>query len=174
MARRLSLLLLFTFVLIAHVAAGPDEAGMLAKESARIKRRKELQSSFNSAERLVAEKIEAFALQPVRDWEGAVEDLVGEPALVLANPLRYYILDDDWEVQAFACFLVGRAGLVDLLPELEQAFDDARYPIIRRTAVEAANTFARGARPAAAHPLLRKGIVDEEPGVRLLAVEGLE
>ncbi|MHC4973659.1 MAG: HEAT repeat domain-containing protein [Planctomycetota bacterium] len=167
-------------LLLAAVPAGADDKEdkeaarkARAKEEARIQRRVALKTAFNSAEKLVAGKFEKFALQPIRTWEGAMEAVLKEPKAALLNPIRYYLLDEDWEVQAFTCVVIGRAGLVELLPELEQAYADARYPIIRRKGVEAAATFAKAKRKEAL-PLLTKGLVDAEPGVRMLAVEGME
>ena len=132
--------LLPLLLLLAAVPAGADdkEAARLAreKEEARIQRRIELKKAFNSAEKLVQQKFEAFALQPIRTWEGAMAAVLKEEKAALLNPIRYYLLDEDWEVQAFTCVVIGRAGLAELLPELEQAYADARYPIIRRKAVE--------------------------------------
>ncbi|MHC4164841.1 MAG: HEAT repeat domain-containing protein, partial [Planctomycetota bacterium] len=168
-----ALLLLF----LAVVPAGADDKAAArearAKEEARIQRRVALKTAFDSTEKLVAEKFEAFALQPIRTWEGAMAAVLKEPQAALLNPIRYYLLDEDWEVQAFTCVVTGRAGLVELLPELEQAYADARYAIIRRKAVEAAATFAK-AKKKEALPLLTKALVDAEPGVRMLAVEGME
>jgi HEAT repeat protein len=167
----------FLLLLLAALPAGADDKAAArearAKEEARIQRRVALKTAFNSIEKRVAEKFEAFALQPIRTWEGALAGVLEEPTGALENPIRYYLLDEDWEVQAFTCVVIGRAGLIGLLPELTQAYADARYPIIRRKAVEAAATFARAKRKEAL-PLLMQGLADTEPGVRLLAVEGME
>jgi len=169
--RRVLLLLL---VLAPFAAQADERAEALAKEQARIKKRKELKQGFNSVAKLVAERIEEFALQHVRRWDSAVQALLKERPEALADPLRYYMLDEDWEVQAFACYLCGRTNMAALLPELEQTFVDARYPIIRRKAVEAAASFAKRDKVAAATSLLHKGLEDAEPGVRRIAVEGCE
>ena len=164
-------------VLLVVVTAGADDKEAArkarAKEEARIQRRIALKTAFDSTEKLVAEKFERFALQPIRTWEAAMTAVLKEPPAALRNPIRYYLLDEDWEVQAFACVVIGRAGLAGLLPELEQAYADARYPIIRRKAVEVAATFAK-AKKKEALPLITKGLTDAEPGVRMLAVEGME
>ncbi|MHC4548883.1 MAG: HEAT repeat domain-containing protein [Planctomycetota bacterium] len=165
--------LLLAAVLPAGAGEKEEARREREKEEARIRQRVALKKDFNAAEKIVAEKFEAFALQPIRTWDSALAAVLAEPKEALGNPVRYYLLDDDWEVKAFACFVVGRAGLLDRLPEVMQAYDDARYPIIRRKAVEAAATFAR-AKHQEALPLLEKGLADEEPGVRLLAVEGME
>jgi HEAT repeat protein len=150
------------------------EAAAQAKEEARIHRRRELRDAFTAEEKIAADRFEAFALEPIRDWDKGLRNVLAEPPEALRNPLRYYLLDDDWEVQAFACRVTGGAGLADLLPELEQAYDDARYPVIRRMAVEAAASFARAKQEPLATALLDKGLKDAEPGVRLHAIDGLE
>ncbi|MEE8107447.1 MAG: HEAT repeat domain-containing protein, partial [Planctomycetota bacterium] len=129
---------------------------------------------FTSLDKIVAQKLEDFALDPIRNWEAAEASLVREKVEGLHDPIRYYLLDVDWEVQAFVCYYAGRRGLVDLLPEIEETYDEAKFAIIRRKAVEAAVAFAKGKRGAEAHEFLKKGLIDKEPGVRLLAVEGLE
>jgi HEAT repeat protein len=167
---------LLLLVLVALPAGAEDKEAARearAREEARIQRRVALKTAFNSAEKLVAERFEAFALQPIRAWEGPMAAVLRESKEALLSPIRYYLLDEDWEVQAFTCVVTGRAGLVELLPELAQAYADARYPIIRRKAVEAAATFAQ-ARRKEALPLLTRGLTDAEPGVRMLAVEGME
>ncbi len=169
-------------VLAAALSAGAQdgaaekkarEAAERAKEEARIARRKELRDAFTAPEKFAADKFESFALEPVRDWEAGMRSVLAEPPEALRGPVRYYLLDDDWEVQAFACRVAGRGGLSDLLPELAQAYDDARYPIIRRAAVEASAAFAAAGK-AEATTLLDKGLRDAEPGVRLHAIDGLE
>lgn len=145
----------------------------LKKEQERIARRKALKGAFNSSERIVADIVEGFALETVRDWDGTMEKLLAEDSKHLLNPLRYYLLDDDWEVQALAAETAGRADLVVLLPELEEAYDETTYAIVRRRVMEAVEAFAKDG-VKSTEPVLVKGAKDEEPGVRLLAAAGLE
>jgi len=180
MARsRMALLLCLAAAVTAVAQEDPDaekkarEAAARAKEEARIARRKELREGFGAQEKIAADRFESFALEPIRNWETGLATVLAEPPEALRDPVRYYLLDDDWEVQAFACSIAGRAGLAGLLPELEEAYDDARYPIIRRAAVEAAATFALSGKTEAT-ALLDKGLKDAEPGVRLHAISGLE
>ncbi|MHC4960151.1 MAG: HEAT repeat domain-containing protein [Planctomycetota bacterium] len=165
--------LLLLFLCVGVLAdAKEDQAAKLKKEQERIKRRKEFKKAFTAPEKLVAEKIETFALEPIRNWEKALASLAKDTAV--ANPVRYYLLDEDWEVQAFACKLAGVKALVALVPELYEAYDAAAYPIIRRKAVEAVAAFAKGGKLKATPKFLTVAQADEEPGVRFLAVEGLE
>lgn len=149
---------------------GKDE---LKKEQERIARRKALKEAFNSSERIVADVVEGFALQTVRDWEGTLAELLTADSKHLLNPLRYYLLDDDWEVQALAAETAGRTGLTVLLPELEEAYDDTTYAIVRRKVMKAVEAFAKDG-VKSTEPVLVKGAKDGEPGVRLLAAAGLE
>lgn len=160
-------------ILLLAVAAAQD-AEQAEKEDKRIKARVALSAGFSAPARLVADRFEAFALEPIRNWESAESDILASPAEALVDPVHYYLLDDDWEVQAFACAICGKAGLAGLLPELEQAYAGAQYPIIRIKAVEAAARMAREKHEAQAAPLLERALDDKEPGARLAAVAGLE
>ncbi|MHC4223330.1 MAG: HEAT repeat domain-containing protein, partial [Planctomycetota bacterium] len=159
-------------LLVLLTAVGAEDPRAL--EEARIAKRRSLRGAFDSSERLVAEKIEKFALEPIRNWDSALASLATEEAARVANPIRYYLLDEDWEVQAFACRLAGLKDLTALLPDLTEAYARARYPIIRRKAVEAAALMARRKKITKTPPLLIEGLKDTEPGVRHHAVEGLE
>jgi len=162
-------LLLLLAVGLAHADADQDKA------VARIEYRQELKKKFTEAGKAVTEKLEDFALQPIRSWDPElVADLAKTPKADLLDPLRYYLTDEDWEVKAFTCLVIGEAGAVELIPELEKAYEDARYPIVRRKAVEAAATFAKRLGTKEASGLLTWGLEDGEPGVRMIAVAGFE
>jgi HEAT repeat protein len=175
---RLSVVL--AVLVLPFIGSGPvdalqqdDAEAEVEREKERIRRRKELKKNFTATERIAADKIERFALQAIRSWEDALADVLQEKKEDLFIPLQYYLLDDDWEVVAFACTVVGQADVRELLPDLEEAYDNAAYSIIRRKALEAAALFGKR-KVAEARGLLRKGSKDEEPGVRLPAADGLE
>jgi len=163
-------LLLLALALLGAVRA-EDEA--LRKEQLRIERRQELRGKFGAQENLVVDKIEGFALEPIRDWSRWTKAVLEEPKPALALPLRYYLIDEDWEVVAFACGIVGLADLPELLPEMTEAYDAASYGIVRRHAMRAAQELVGRKRPEA-RALLEKGLRDGEPAVRFIAVNGLE
>ena len=103
---------LLLLVLAAVPAGAKDKEAARqarAREEARIERRIALKTAFNSAEKLAAGMFEAFALQPIRTWEGVMAAVLKEPSDALRNPIRYYLLDEDREVQAFTCVVIGDA-----------------------------------------------------------------
>ncbi|MEE8104760.1 MAG: hypothetical protein V3T86_04410, partial [Planctomycetota bacterium] len=153
--RRLALLLIAALVVHADEADDGKEKKPVSPEERRVKRRLEIKARFTSLDKIVAQKLEDFALDPIRNWEAAEASLVREKVEGLHDPIRYYLLDIDWEVQAFVCYYAGRRGLVDLMPEIEEAYDEAKFAFIRRKAVEAAVAFAKGKRGAEAHEFLK-------------------